>query len=200
MIGNTDSKGFTLVEVLVATAVIGVAIALAVDLFVIFFQNEHTAGNEIALDADARTTLSLMIERTRQGYVDYEFYDAAPSAEPTYLAVRDVAGNQTVFWFAADAQEKINIYLCDGKTLEQTCPKNVDPEADGNWKQLNPEDTVVPVGLFRVIPDVAPYVVPDVTWSNEQPLITVVLQLQKENQADTSSVIQTSFTPRLYVR
>jgi prepilin-type N-terminal cleavage/methylation domain-containing protein len=200
MIGNTNTSpsGFTLVEVLIATAVISVVMVLASNLLLLFFQSQSESRDTLYLEAELRQILFRMVEASREGYVDYDFYSTTPDAEPEFLAIRTLAGVQTVFWFYDNGSET-NVYICTDVPLDDACSNSVDPELDSSWSQMNPENTRVAYGAFRISPDDPPYLSGG-TVSDEAPFVVVRMQLLSEDSEVTSPIVQTSFTPRIYDR
>ncbi len=202
MTGNsrkTRQQGMTLIEVLIAVAVISITIVLAVNIFLLFSESSSEATNQLHLQANARQMMSLVSERTREGFVDYNFYTGPPSAEPEFLAMRDLDGIQTVFWFYNDGVDT-HVYLCDDMPYDMSCDKTVpDPSVDPLWSKMNDEDVYLTTGFFTISPDSDPYFSGSlVPATDDAPLITVVMQL--ENDIAQSQLFQTTLTPRFYVR
>lgn len=200
MIGNTkQTAGFTLVEVLVATALLSIVIIIVVSLSLQFFGTQRTTRDELYLEGTARQILSLMTERSRESIVDYTYYDdGRPSTDPQeFLALRNMERVQTVFWF----YDK-ELYICDGKAADEECDHTVNPAiVGGDWTRMNPTDVTIAVGQFLIQPSSAPYY-DDTTLpaTDESPLISITMELYAFQSEVRSALLQTSITPRLYVR
>lgn len=198
-ISKNREAGMTLIEVLVATAIIGITMSIAVTIFVLFYRSSQESSNELQLQATARQALTLITERTRDGYVDYDFYTGAPSAESDFFAIRDLDGVQTAFQFYYDGTQT-NVYICDDKPVDQSCDKVSDPETSVDWSQINPEGHGFIVGQFTISPDDPPYIDKSTIkpLSDQAPFVTITMQLESDT-AETN-LIQTAITPRIYVR
>jgi len=199
MIGstNTAQNGFTVVELLIATAVMSIVMVLASNLLILFFRSQDTSRDKLYLEAEVRQIFSRIAETSRQGRIDYDFYAAEPSAEPDFLAFRDSYGSQTVYqFFGLDGF--VSVYVCTTSTLNDSCDKTVDPSADAAWAQMNDESTNFPIHRFTGLPDDPPYL--RATTTDVSPVVTVVMQLELSGTSSVSPVLQTSLTPRLYAR
>lgn len=200
MIGNTKhNSGFTLVEALVASALLSIVVIIVVTMSIQFFGTQRTTRDELYLEGTARQIISLMTERSREAIVDYTFYDGgAPATNPEqFLALRTVEREQTVFWFYDR-----NVYICDGKAADEECDHAVDPAIfGGDWTRMNPTDISVTIGEFLIEPTSAPYY-DDTTLpaSDQSPLVTITMELHAYQNNVYSDILQTSITPRLYVR
>ncbi len=195
----TGSKGVTLVEALVTTAVVAVVFLVATQVLVVFFDSSSVAVTDLSADGQARQMVSLVSERTREGFVDYAYYPSLPLApQQEQLAVRDLSGHQSVFWFFLDAAPgNTSLYLCEAE-LGDTCPTAGNPSIDPEWEAVNGEDVTLVSGQFFIRPATPPYFVSPTAQSNMQPLITVSLVVAAESGDDV--LLQTSLTPRFYAR
>ncbi|MFC1597908.1 type II secretion system protein J [Patescibacteria group bacterium] len=198
---NTEPGGFTLVEVLIAMGVVSITAVISVQLLLIFFQSQAVTRDVLYLEGNARNIVATVNERTRQGFVDFNFYAAEPKYEPEYLAIRSETGIQTVFWLD-DSSGEMNIYLCDEKGLDESCSKGVDPELDPDWSQMNPEDLDFSTAKFSITPDVPPFFEEGVLEpsTDNAPLVRVNLQLEMDDTLTRTPLIQTAVTPRFYGR
>lgn len=201
MTGNSKQAGFTLVEVLIATMVMSVVMVLASNLLLLFFTSQDTSRDTLYLEAEVRQILSRIVETSRESLVDYSFYTATPSDEPTLLAFRSPEGIQTVYWFYTNlAATTADIYVCDNMPFDDSCDKTVNPSSSTEWSRMNDSQTNFVLGSFTVSPDTSPYVSSATTPTDQAPLITITAQLQLSDGSTQSSVIQTTVTPRIYDR
>lgn len=197
--------GLTLVEVLVATAIISIVSLLIVNLFLVFQSSDTRSAITLKMEGTARQILLQIAERLREGKIDYDFYTSDPASEPEFLAIRDNEGIQTVFWFYAPTGQT-NIYVCNDKPQDETCNKAETSPGSGSsdWRQLNPGDDEFTVAHFSITPSSSPYATTDGTApsSDDSPLITVTMQLhQSSGKAEVETdLIQTTLSPRYYDR
>lgn len=197
----TRQDGFTLVEVLVAVAVLSIILMISVGLLLGFFDNQRIANDTLFVESQARQIITTVSERIREAYVDYDFYTdlgGTPSAYPELLALRDAEGIQTVFWFYSISGQT-QLFICDDKTLSASCGTGTAPNLSSDWDQLNNQNVYFSNGEFEIQPDNPPYMTSNPT-TDDSPLITVVMQLQHIEKDITTEFVQTSFTPRFYAR
>lgn len=195
-------EGFTLVEALIATAVLSIVIVIVVGMSLQFFGTQRTTRDQLYLESVARQSYSLMTERSREAIMDYTFYDdGAPYADPSqFLAVRDDERQQTVFWFYDDGTT-VELYLCDDKAIDEECDHAADPSLGGDWEAVTATDITLPVAEFSIQPTSPPYYDDSTPPASDQsPLITITMQMELVDEGTTTPVLQTSITPRLYVR
>lgn len=211
MIGNSNSdevmkyreqkKGFTLVEVLVAVAVLSIILIISVGLLMSFFNSQRIANDTLFVESQARQMITTISERIRDGYVDYNFYTGlggTPSSYPELLAIRDSEGIQTVFWFYTVSSQTL-LFICDDKTLSTSCSTGIAPISSPDWDQVNNQNVYFSEGEFEIQPDNPPYMTSNPTTDNS-PLITVIMQLQHIEKDIGTDFLQTSFTTRFYAR
>ncbi|MBI2411532.1 MAG: prepilin-type N-terminal cleavage/methylation domain-containing protein [Candidatus Kerfeldbacteria bacterium] len=198
MTGNINThRGFTLVEILVATAVASIVIVVATTLLLIFFRGQKESRNMLTMQAESRSVLSSMSERVKEGTLDYDFYTGDPFEQPEFLALRTRKGVQQVFWFRTE-EGITNLFLCRVETIEESC----DPNTADEWSQMNGDHIHFVVGKFYIYPARSPYETdPDGNSTPDLvPTITVTMQLSVDYATTKTALIQTVFTPRYYVR
>lgn len=192
-----DNKGFSLIEVLVATAVISIIMVAATALLVTLFRAQREAREMLAMQTHARYVVNLITEHTHNAFIDYDFYTGGnPSAQEEFLALRTTEGIQTVFWFKKQGGQA-TLWLCDEKPIDQTCAANTDTD----WSQVTPNDFLLSVGQFTITPSSSPYFTTDGSApADVSPVVTLRLKLQMQRTGNESDLIQTALTPRYYVR
>lgn len=201
MTGNNHNQaGLTLVETLIATAVIAIVMVLVTNVILLFLKTESETGDQLLLEGVSRQVISQIVEYTREGYVDYEYYGAPPVAlNQDQLAVRDLNGNQTVFWFFTDASTERHLYVCHAEYSSASCPSIGDPSVNPQWERVDPNSVDFMSASFYLRPDTAPYIGPGPTYSDTAPIVTISMQLSGDDGA-TTPLIQTSVTTRIYAR
>ena len=203
MFKNQTQSGFTLVEALIATAVLSIVIVIVVGMSLQFFGTQRVTRDQLRLEGVARQTYSLIAERTREAIMDYTFYDdGAPLSDPSvFLAVRDDQRVQTVFWFYDDGSN-VQLYICDDKEIDEECDYSADPTVSGgDWELAIPDDIELKVAKMHIQPTSPPYYDDSTPPASDQsPVVSVTMQLALIDSDTSTAVLQTSVTPRLYVR
>ncbi len=201
MTGSTK-RGFTLVEVLVSTAVISIVMVLVLNLIVIYFRAQSRVYADLYVESTARQIFSGIGERTLEGFIDYDYYlNGNPSNMPEALALRSVDGRQTVYWFWDDFSGDQQLYVCPDMPQDSSCPigATVNPITHPDWYKVNPDNVKFSGGEFRVYPDDAPYMVAGAPLSDDSPFVTVVMAIEPD-EGESSPLLQTAFSTRVYVR
>lgn len=191
-------QGFTLIEVLVATAIISTVMIVATGLMLLFFRNQKEIRSTLYMHSTARSILSTMSDRTHEMFIDYAFYTAngINVDESSFLALRNPNGKPTVFWFTGTAPD-INVLICDDKLANQSCSSTVATD----WYQMNPSTIHLTVGSISIFPNTSPYPLNgEIPETDRSPFIQIRMQLNTRSSNTTTSVIQTGLTPRYYVR
>lgn len=205
MIGDTSMQcthhtrregGFTLIEVIVATAIVAIVIVVATAMLLVNFRAQRRAQHQLDLYAASRHVVQLINDNTRDALIDYDFYSTVPADEPEFLAIRDADGIQTVFWFD-ESIGHTRLLICQTATAEEFC----DPGTPSNWENTTPGDIFFLGGAFTITPDTQPYSAFGTPAAVDRaPLIILRMQLGTLDTSDTSAVIQTAISPRFYVR
>ncbi len=189
----TDERGLTLVETLVSTAIIAVVMILAANIIILFFETDRQATDELTLEGVGRDLLAHVVESSRTAYIDYDYYASVPlPVEESQLALRHLSGEQTTYWFYGSV-----LYICVVGP-DASCPNGGDPSVDAEWDQLSPSAAALNGGGFLIRPSIAPYISYSAIPPDDAPFVTIRFSMEGE-QVDTP-ILQTSFTPRLYVR
>ncbi|PIS40707.1 MAG: hypothetical protein COT26_01875 [Candidatus Kerfeldbacteria bacterium CG08_land_8_20_14_0_20_43_14] len=69
-----SGAGFTLIEVIVATAVFSMAMVLATTVFVVFIQQQRRTITQQEMQNDARSVIEEIAQKLREGVADYAYY------------------------------------------------------------------------------------------------------------------------------
>lgn len=194
MTGNINRQtGLTLVEVLVATAIISITVVTAVGLWFRVTQSEDAVSDDLYLQGIERQVLQQIETQVRSGNIDYDYY--AGTLDPQVLALRTSAGAPLAWWFD-DTATPTRLRLCSGKAITLNC--NTATASD--WEQVTPDNVSLVTGSFAVLPTSSPYATGTSSppSSNTAPLVTTTLQLQT---ADTiTTPVQHTVTSRFYDR
>ncbi|PIW36455.1 MAG: hypothetical protein COW24_05370 [Candidatus Kerfeldbacteria bacterium CG15_BIG_FIL_POST_REV_8_21_14_020_45_12] len=203
MTGNTNSReGFTIIEVLVSTAVISIATALMLQLIMVYFSAQNRTYSTLYSESIARQMIADIGEHVFEGYIEYDVYPGGhPISMQEILPLRSLSGIETVYWFWTDAGGSKQLYRCSDVPQDSFCPVGgtVDPSVDPMWHKMNPDDIIFSSGEFRVFPDDNPFISGGAPLTNESPLVQVVMQLNQP-EGSQSPLFETAFASRIYVR
>jgi prepilin-type N-terminal cleavage/methylation domain-containing protein len=220
-----NKKGFTLLELLISTAIFAITVVIGVDLFFTIVKVQKRTNFIQTIQVDARNNLEDMARLVRTGVIDYDYY-ADPDGDPAtvnpitldklydntdankLLVIRDQDNNQYFF-------ERIKVGT---RGVIKSCVVNLQSSDAANkcystrlsnhagWEVVTPTDIDVEKFLIWVKPLVNPFKLDDTTadyLSDEQPLVTIVLKtstvIKTPPYAFTSN-LQTTVSSRQYLR
>jgi len=196
-----NNKGFTLLEMLVVSAIFVMAMTAMVTIFVQTNRVQKRLANSEKLQADTRYVVELMAREIRNNRIDYSFYINDPdgvdngfnlSKQPVdYLALRDIDNNQIIFHF-------VNVISPPSNKIEI---KRTSINKD--WHNITPDDISVTAMSLFLSPNSDPFDITDLTPPDEQPLVTIALTTQSLTpDLDESKWIryQTAISSRFYAR
>jgi prepilin-type N-terminal cleavage/methylation domain-containing protein len=222
-----NKKGFTLLELLISTAIFAITVVIGVDLFFTIVKVQKRTNFIQTIQVDARNNLEDMARLVRTGVIDYDYY-ADPEGDGTavgtpialsdlhdltteankILVIRDQDNNQYFF-------ERIKVGT---RGVIKSCVVNLQSSDAANkcystrlsnhagWEVVTPTDIDVEKFLIWVKPLVNPFKLDDTTadyLSDEQPLVTIVLKtstvIKTPPYAFTSN-LQTTVSSRQYLR
>lgn len=117
--GATKSgAGFTLIEVVVTLGVFSIAALMAVNVFVIFVQQQRRTVNQQELQNDARAVMEQVANDLREGVLDYEYYKTTIVAPGNKLfSLLDGVGNDCLV--LRDALNMQIRYRLNGTIIER---------------------------------------------------------------------------------
>ncbi len=118
-----SGAGFTLIEVLVTMAIFSITALMAVNVFLIFVQQQRRALNQQELQNDARAVVEQIAKDLREGSVDYSYYSTFLVGEPKKLfAALTGTGNECLV--VRDALNTQILYRLNSttKTIQRMVP------------------------------------------------------------------------------
>lgn len=211
--------GFTLIELVLVTAIFAITIVLAVDIFLVVTKLQRKAVSSQRLQGDARFTMELMAKDVRLGQIDYGFYaDLATqcavanascavdfSDTVPILALRDTQGEQIVYR-RTDAttpqQPNWSLWHGGGTSLEVCIGDCLSTNAI--WEEITPEGVHVVSTKFYIQPGEDPFTPTSGSFTNNrQPLVTIQLGTQGEGsniEEQGYIFLQTTVSTRIYER
>ncbi|MFA6512316.1 MAG: prepilin-type N-terminal cleavage/methylation domain-containing protein [Patescibacteria group bacterium] len=218
-IPKKGEKGFTLLELLIVTAIFALTVVLAVDIFIVLTKLQRKTFTSQRLQGDARFVMELIAKDVRLGQIDYEFYDQLSSlygitidltTSTNLLALRDAQG-ESIVYRRADLQgdtlwdEPLGNEWNDpsGPALE-VCIGDCISNTNSVWESITPEGIKVVSTHFFITPSVTPFVpVAGVFANDEQPKVLIQIGTQGEGFTTEEQgfiFLQTTASTRIYER
>lgn len=196
MINFKEQKGFTLLEMLVVSAIFVMAMTSMVSIFVQTNRAQKRLANSEKLQADTRYVVELIAREVRTNRIDYDFYNGEADRDLTdqeliYLALRDVDDQQIIFKFEGNKMK-----ICRYVSELINC-------GNGSYYNITPDDISVISMKFFVTPITDPFVIFAADRPDNQPLVTIALTTQSlTKDLDNSKMIryQTAISSRYYAR
>lgn len=192
-------RGFTLVEMIVATAIFATASLIITDLFLISNRAQRRAESSQAVQSDARVLLANITERIRSGEIDYTAYAGVIPKPSDTLAIIDERGRSIV------------IRNSDTVFTNTVCPSAISTpcleisEDGGTTFQPMTSERIRLVGMqFYIDPPESPLMQGGGVYLYDiQPRVTVVMGLQgtSSNAAELGTTfVQTTVSSRVLLR
>ncbi len=200
--GGRDSRGFTLMELLVVLTIFSMVVTTATDIFLLTNRSQRKIFGLERTQADARYTLEAIAREVRTGSIDYAYYAgrAAPLGVPdAELALID-STNAPIKFKVSDASNETLCADANSRPCLLVTVGAASPAA------ITPKNVAVRTAKFYVSPTSDPmtYDTTSGTYaSNVQPHVTIVLVLESRgDRAGEQSVVylQTTVTNRGYKR
>jgi len=147
-------RGFTLIEVVITLGVFSIASLMAVNLFVIFVQQQRRTVAQQELQNDVRAVIEQIAQDVREGQVDYAFYEEAFSSNKVRLfsSLNGLANGTTGDEYLSvrnSLNEQIQ-YRLNGTFIERSL--------DGaSWEKLTPDSLTIDKFTFSISPSENPF-------------------------------------------
>lgn len=177
MTGNNPQHGFTLVEVLIATGVIGIVVVLATNLFLLHITTQSQTQEGLELEGALRQMESVIRQEIMEGT------DIAFGGSPDELTLRDRQGRAVRLVIAGSGSDR-HLFLCRGAS--DVCTG--DPHGNAAFSALHPQETSIVSASFFLH-----------NANTAHPLVTLIVQIADDQSQQTSSLLQFSVTSRAYV-
>ncbi len=194
------NKGFTLIEVLIASAVFVTATALIADIFVRTNDTQRRTQGIQATATDARFAFESMAREARLGEIDYDYYGGTVdvSGGETELAIKTTENNSVRFGLQTDST------ICPTGTTSCLAVCLVNTCTTSDWNPITPKGVNVTDLLFYIYPDKSPFVAVGSGFSNNsQPRVTMIMTTENITTDDVSKAVftmQTTVSTRVYKR
>lgn len=152
-------RGFTLIEVIVTLGVFSIASLMAVNLFVVFVQQQRRTVVQQELQNDARSAMEQIAQDIHEGNIDYAYYESIygasgphPNAHKLFAPLNglsNVTGDEFLSVLSS-TNEQIQ-YRLNGTTLQRwrtTVP---------TWQDITPSTLTVQSFTFYITPSENPF-------------------------------------------
>ena len=190
MIGKQDKKerrGFTLIEVLVSTAIFIIIFVIIADLAILFNKNPQQVIRQKQVENDLDYAIEFLSQKIRTNTIDYDKYideiidltNVDSADNPTnILYLIDTNGNQTTFDLTSDKLR-----------YEST--------------NITSNDVIIDTLNFYIYPTATPweydFIIEKIHNNNDQPRVTISITAHHVDD-DTPIYLQTTISTRVYER
>jgi len=198
-----DKKGFTLIEVLIATAIFATATVVISDIFIRTNKAQRKTQGIQQTASDARFAIESIVRTARLSEIDYDFYGGNVSATgESVLALRTTADTPIKFSRQSGSicpDNNASIY-CLAVCSKESCSN------DSDWDPITPRGINVPLLNFLIFPLSSPFEFDNITGdykSDVQPRVTIISQTENITASSVERKqfnIQTSVSTRIYKR
>lgn len=187
------SRGFTLMEMLVALSLFSVVVTITTNIFFSFQQASRKTENLEVVTAGARLIMERIVREVREGTIDYAWYaDHQPALNLTQsqnsLSILNREGKMILFAFDST-----------GHTLQL--------QVGTDTENLSSSKLAVRDLSFKISPTKDPFVFDTDSgkyFENAQPRVTVLLSLDNNLPANHANYVhydlQTTISSRVYQR
>ncbi|MBI2099484.1 type II secretion system protein [Candidatus Uhrbacteria bacterium] len=168
------SKGFTLVEMLVAVSLFSIVVAATADLYLAISRAQKSVRARQRLGSEARFAAELISREIRAGTIDYAAYGGSAPKSANFLYLRDRDGNAETFRVSGGPAQ----------CVEASHPCLVVCDSLGNCSPLSTKNIFWDKIDFRVSPERDPFLFDPVTGAyaaDEQPHVTIAAKLRAES-------------------
>ncbi len=154
-------RGFTLIEVVVAVAVFTMTALMAVNLFLVFIQQQRRTLNQQELQNDARAVIEQITKDVREGSIDYAYYSTNFAGDQTKLFSALGGTNNDCLVLRNSLNEQIR-YQLNGTIIQRTMPASTDTaksctDLSLTWEPISPTSLSVDSFSFSISPSEDPF-------------------------------------------
>ncbi len=193
-----NKKGFTLIEILVASAIFVTATVMVTDIFVRVNNVQRKTQGIQTTATDARFSFEVMAREARVSEIDYLYYGGTVNLDgETELALITASQDTIRFGLQSGAACPTGTTSCLAICITNTC-------AAGDWESITPQGINISNLIFYIYPDVSPFIVSGLGYdNNSQPRVTIVMtttNITNDEVERASFTIQTTVSTRIYKR
>lgn len=182
---STNSQsGFTIVEMLIATAIFVVTLVLALDIFMIFVRDQFTEIQRKQVEDEMMYIFSVSTANLKHTTIDYSAYTTLPATDALYMN-----DNNEPRLIALGSHPSIG---ADSQTLYMTDYSTVAP--------LSGEHTAIETVQYYIYPNSDPFDTSNPSYTNNQPVIVMYIKASHRDYPEIVVEYQTMITSRFYGR
>lgn len=182
---SDQPAGFTLVEMLIATAIFVVTLVLVLDIFMIFVRDQFTEIHRKQVEDEMMYIFGTSAPQIRESFIDFDAYTTMTPSDALYLEDR----NHEPTLMALGSHSAIS---ADSDTLYVSNYTDNSP--------LSGDKTVIEDVQFYVYPDDDPFDVASGTYDNNQPAVVMYIKASHVEHPEIVIEYQTLITTRHYDR
>lgn len=193
-------KGFTIIEIVIATAIFATVSVIVGDLFLIVSKTQQKTKGIQRTASDARFAMEHLARQMRMGEIDYAYYGSPVAVPSAVLALRTV--DDFPLRFSRQTGSVCpdgGVYGCAAVCTQESC-------GVGSWQPVTPKGIDVTALSFYIAPLEDPFVF-DTTLGDYkydiQPRVTIVMQTENITLKDVDKKVlrlQTTVSSRTYKR
>lgn len=182
---NTDSQsGFTLVEILIATAIFVITLVLALDIFMIVVRDQFTEIQRKQVEDEVLYIFGELTNNIDHKSIDYSAYTSLPLTDALYMN---------------DNGKSILIALGSNPIISGDSDKMYFSDYSTN-APLTGEHTSIDSLQFYVYPSSDPNDTSSATYTNNQSTVVMYIKAHHVDHAEIVVEYQTMITSRYYGR
>jgi prepilin-type N-terminal cleavage/methylation domain-containing protein len=189
MIGKRDNKGFTLIEILVSTAIFLIIFVIIADLAILFNKNPQQVIREKQVENELDYAMEFLAQKIRTNTINYErFIDDS-------IDLTDAADNPTNLLYLIDANNNATFFSLDSNRLTYW-------DSEGNDAAVTSQDVEIDSLNFYIYPTETPWEYDfgsKMHNNNDQPRVTISITAHHVDD-DTPIYLQTMVSTRVYER
>jgi len=193
---GAERKGYSLVELLVVTAIFAILATVLAQIFVAFNQLQRRVANAAVLGQDMRFATELLVREARNDEIDYTAYGGTIGAVDTVLKLKKQNGMSV--WIG----RRTTADSCD-LTLTDSCLA-LSVNGGVTWSQITSGRVSVPAFSVFIRPSDSPFVSVSGSYPNDiQPFVTINTSLLYKTERPKERVTlqtQTTVSSRVYKR
>lgn len=183
-INTRTQSGFTLVEILIATAIFVITLVLALDIFMIVVRDQFTEIQRKQVEDEVLYIFGSMTANIDHKNIDYSAYTSLPLTDALYM---NDNGNAMLIALGSNpaiSADSDKMYILDNSTIAP----------------LTGEHTSIDSLQFYIYPSSDPNDTSSATYTNNQSTIVMYIKAHHWENSDITVEYQTMITSRYYGR
>lgn len=183
-INTRNQSGFTLVEILIATAIFVITLVLALDIFMVVVRDQFTEIQRKQVEDEVLYIFGALTANIDHENIDYSAYTSLPLTDALYM---DDNGSMKLIALGSNpiiSADSDKMYVTDYSTIAP----------------LTGEHTSIESLQFYVYPSSDPNDTSSATYTNNQSTIVIYIKAHHVDHPEITVEYQTMITSRYYGR